>query len=139
VRPRPHGVCPPGFEVDRNILIELGERPFEAPPIRWADWGRRGSTGYLAHDGCPTNAAHYLCVPNEDLASAAVPISTCHDLGLGNGTCVSKCANSPGEVVLQFMPRGTALAIGVHSSPTNAPSSEKVASLAFGCASNLIS
>jgi hypothetical protein len=44
-------------------------------------------------DVCPTNAADYLCVPDEYLPDATVPISTCTDGLLGQGTCVSKCVS----------------------------------------------
>ena len=48
----------------------------------------------LLQDECPTNAASYLCVPNEYLPNPPIAVSTCHAL-LGNGTCISKCADIP--------------------------------------------
>lgn len=56
--------------------------------------------GNLKQDACPTNAASYLCVPNEYLPDSTVPVATCDSGALGKGTCVSKCANNPVGVVL---------------------------------------
>jgi hypothetical protein len=46
--------------------------------------------GNLLQDECPTNAAQYLCVPNEDLPNPPIPVSTCSTI-LGAGTCLSQC------------------------------------------------
>jgi hypothetical protein len=56
--------------------------------------------GSLKQDECPTNAANYLCVPNEYLPDPPVPVSTCSAGLLGKGTCVSNCANNPVGIVL---------------------------------------
>ncbi len=39
----------------------------------------------LKQDVCPTNAANYLCVPNEYLPDPPVPVATCNTLLLGAG------------------------------------------------------
>jgi hypothetical protein len=59
-----------------------------------------GQQGSLKQDVCPTNAANYLCVPNEYLPDPPVPVSTCSAGLLGKGTCVSNCANNPVGIVL---------------------------------------
>lgn len=57
----------------------------------------------LTQNTCPTNAAGYLCVPNEYLPTPTEPLDTCEahyslvGVGLidaGVGACVSKCANT---------------------------------------------
>jgi hypothetical protein len=54
----------------------------------------------LKQDVCPTNAAGYLCVPDEYLPNSTTPVSTCTAGLLGKGTCVSQCATIPGGVLL---------------------------------------
>jgi hypothetical protein len=46
----------------------------------------------LLQDECPTNAASYLCVPNENLPNPPIPVSTCTTV-LGAGTCISQCVS----------------------------------------------
>ncbi len=52
-----------------------------------------GQQGSLKQDACPSNAADYLCVPNEYLPDPTAPVETCTHLLLGAGACVSNCAN----------------------------------------------
>jgi len=52
-----------------------------------------GQQANLQQDVCPTNAASYLCVPDEYLPDATTPVSTCTAGLLGKGTCVSKCVS----------------------------------------------
>lgn len=59
-----------------------------------------GEQANLKQDECPTNAADYLCVPNEYLPDASTPVATCNDGLLGAGTCVSQCANISLSIVL---------------------------------------
>jgi hypothetical protein len=54
----------------------------------------------LQQDVCPTNAASYLCVPDEYLPNATVPVDTCTAGLLGKGTCVSKCVSISLGIVL---------------------------------------
>ena len=54
----------------------------------------------LKQDECPTNAASYLCVPNEYLPGSSIPVQTCTAGLLGAGACVSNCVNDSLGVVL---------------------------------------
>ena len=54
----------------------------------------------LEQDECPTNAANYLCVPDEYLPNPTAPVTTCSAGLLGAGTCVSKCVNISVGIVL---------------------------------------
>ena len=44
---------------------------------------------------CPAGAAEYRCVPDENLPATGVAQQTCKLLGVGNGTCLSRCASLP--------------------------------------------
>jgi hypothetical protein len=59
-----------------------------------------GQQSNLKQDVCPTNAANYLCVPNEYLPNSTTPVQTCNAGLLGAGTCVSKCASIPLGILL---------------------------------------
>jgi hypothetical protein len=50
----------------------------------------------LDQNVCPSNAADYLCVPNEYLPNSTVPIQTC-TTDVGSGACVSNCVNVTGS------------------------------------------
>lgn len=52
-----------------------------------------GQQGSLKKDVCPSNAADYLCVPNEYLPDPPIPVETCTHLLLGPGACVSNCVD----------------------------------------------
>jgi hypothetical protein len=55
-------------------------------------------SGPLQADECPSNAADYLCVPNEYLPTPTAPIATCTTSILFvpvAGACVSQCVNIP--------------------------------------------
>jgi hypothetical protein len=52
-----------------------------------------GQQGSLQQEACPSNAADYLCVPNEYLPDSPIPVETCNHLLLGPGACVSNCVN----------------------------------------------
>jgi hypothetical protein len=51
-----------------------------------------GQSSDLQQDECPSNAADYLCVPNEYLPNPPIAVSTCSTL-LGAGTCISQCVD----------------------------------------------
>jgi hypothetical protein len=50
----------------------------------------------LSQHECPSNAADYLCVPNEYLPTPTAPLDTCSTL-VGAGACVSDCVNVTGS------------------------------------------
>jgi hypothetical protein len=54
-----------------------------------------GQQSELSQEECPSNAANYLCVPDEYLPTPTQPISTCSVFILGAGACVSKCVSIP--------------------------------------------
>jgi hypothetical protein len=54
-----------------------------------------GQQASLNQNVCPTNAASYLCVPDEYLPNPPYPYQTCNAGLLGKGTCVSQCATIP--------------------------------------------
>ncbi len=54
----------------------------------------------LEQDVCPTNAADYLCVPDEYLPDSTTPVATCTAGLLGAGACVSKCVDISLGIVL---------------------------------------